>query len=93
MALTVESGPFGERSKGTFNFDTTVLQPHTLYFEDFPRRVRVMFDGETVADSRHVKFLHETGPPADLLLPRGGRAYGSSRSDRPRDIMPLQGRR
>jgi hypothetical protein len=40
MALTVESGPFGERSKGTFNF---VLQPHTLYFEDSPRRVRVMF--------------------------------------------------
>ena len=61
MALTVESGPFGERSKGTFNFDTTVLQPHTLYFEDSPRRVRVMFGGETVADSRHVKLLHETG--------------------------------
>jgi len=57
MALTVESGPFGERSKGTFNF---VLQPHTLYFEDSPRRVRVMFGGETVADSRSVKLLHET---------------------------------
>jgi uncharacterized protein (DUF427 family) len=60
MALTVESGPFGERSKGTFNFDTTVHQPHTLYFEDSPRRVRVMFGGETVADSRSVKLLHET---------------------------------
>jgi uncharacterized protein (DUF427 family) len=61
MALTVESGPFGERSKGVFNFDTTVLEPHTLYFEDSPRRVRVMLGGETVADSRHVKLLHETG--------------------------------
>jgi uncharacterized protein (DUF427 family) len=61
MALTVETGPFGERSKGTFNFDTGVLQPHTLYFEDSPRRVRVMFGGETVADSKRAKLLHETG--------------------------------
>jgi len=60
MALTVESGPFGERSKGIFNFDTGVLLPHTLYFEDSPRRVRVMFNGETVADSKRVKLLHET---------------------------------
>jgi len=61
MALTVETGPFGERSKGTFNFDTGVLQPHTLYFEDSPRRVRVMFGGETIADSKRAKLLHETG--------------------------------
>jgi hypothetical protein len=54
MALTVESGPFGERRKGTFNFDTTVLQPHTLYFEGSPRTVRGMFGGETVAGSRRV---------------------------------------
>jgi uncharacterized protein (DUF427 family) len=60
MALTVESGPFGERSKGAFNFDTGVLRPHTLYFEDSPRRVRVMFNGETVADSKRAKLMHET---------------------------------
>ena len=61
MALTVESGPFGERSKGTFNFDTGVLSAHTLYFEDSPRRVRVKFGGETIADSKRAKLLHETG--------------------------------
>ena len=61
MALTVGTGPFGEQSNGTFNFDTRVLQPHTLYFEDSPRRVRVMFNGETVVDSRRIKLLHETG--------------------------------
>jgi uncharacterized protein (DUF427 family) len=61
MALTVESGPFGERSKGAFNFDTGVLRAHTLYFEDSPRRVRVMFGGETIADSKRAKLLHETG--------------------------------
>ncbi len=61
MALTVGTGPFGERSNGTFNFDTRVLQPHTLYLEDSPRRVRVMLAGETIADSRRTKLLHETG--------------------------------
>jgi uncharacterized protein (DUF427 family) len=61
MALTVESGPFGERSNGAFNFDTGVLRAHTLYFEDSPRRVRVMFGGETIADSKRAKLLHETG--------------------------------
>jgi uncharacterized protein (DUF427 family) len=61
MALTKGAGPFGERRNGTFNFDTSVLQAHTLYFEDSPKRVRAVFDGETVADSRSVKILHETG--------------------------------
>src|SRR5829696_3156191 len=61
MTLTIGTGPFGTQSHGTFNFDTGVLQPHTLYFEDSPRRVRVMFHGETIADSRRVKLLHETG--------------------------------
>jgi uncharacterized protein (DUF427 family) len=61
MTLTIGTGPFGNQSTGTFNFDTGVLQPHTLYLEDSPRRVRVMLGGETVADSRRVKLLHETG--------------------------------
>ena len=61
MTLTIGTGPFGRQSHGTFNFDTGVLQPHTLYFEDSPRRVRVMFNGETIADSKRVKLLHETG--------------------------------
>src|SRR5215217_1619121 len=61
MTLTIGTGPFGKQSCGTFNFDTGVLQPHTLYFEDSPRRVRVMFNGETIADSKRVKLLHETG--------------------------------
>jgi uncharacterized protein (DUF427 family) len=60
MTLTIGTGPFGEQSNGTFNFDTGVLKEHTLYLEDSPRRVRVMFDGQTVADSRSVKLLHET---------------------------------
>ncbi|MGF1473490.1 MAG: DUF427 domain-containing protein [Rubrobacteraceae bacterium] len=61
MALTVGSGPFGTKNKGQFNFDTGVLQSHTLYFEDSPRRVRAVFNGEVVADSEKAKMLHETG--------------------------------
>jgi uncharacterized protein (DUF427 family) len=61
MALAKGSGPFGEKSGGAFNFDTSVLEAHTLYFEDSPKRVRGVLNGETVVDSRRVKILHETG--------------------------------
>jgi uncharacterized protein (DUF427 family) len=75
MTLTIGTGPFGEQSTGTFNFDTGVLRPHTLYLEDSPRRVRVVLGGETVADSKRAKLLHETGhlpvyyfPEADVRV-------------------------
>ncbi len=61
MALTMGNGPFGPQSAGTFNFDLPAPDSHALYLEDSPRRVRVVFNGETVADSRRVKLLHETG--------------------------------
>jgi uncharacterized protein (DUF427 family) len=61
MTLTIGTGPFGNQSAGSFNFDTGVLRAHTLYFEDSPRRVRVVLGGETVADTKRAKLLHETG--------------------------------
>ena len=70
MTLTIGTGPFGAQSNGAFNFDTEALQPHTLYFEYSPRRVRVMFNGETVADSRRAKLLHETGHLPVYYFPR-----------------------
>ncbi len=70
MTLTIGTGPFGAQSNGAFNFDTETLQAHTLYFEDSPRRVRVMFNGETVADSRRAKLLHETGHLPVYYFPR-----------------------
>jgi len=60
MTLTIGTGPFGKEG-GDFNFDTGVLKAHTLYFEESPKRVRGVFNGETVADSRRAKLLHETG--------------------------------
>lgn len=60
MALTVGSGPFSGQGEGTFNFEVDAPKDHVLFLEDSPRRVRVTFGGETVADSRRVKLLHET---------------------------------
>jgi uncharacterized protein (DUF427 family) len=60
MALTVGTGPFGDNPAGVFNFEL----PRTrglIWFEDAPRRMRAIFAGETVVDSRHPKLLHEHG--------------------------------
>lgn len=61
MTLTIGTGPFGDQGEKTFNFDVRAPRDHVLYFEDSPRRVRAVFGGETVADSRSVKLLHEKG--------------------------------
>jgi uncharacterized protein (DUF427 family) len=61
MTLTIGTGPFGDQGEKTFNFDVEAPRDHVLYFEDSPRRVRAVFGGETVADSRRVKLMHEKG--------------------------------
>lgn len=81
MSLTLGRAPFGRPPTGQFNFALGAPE-HVLYFEESPRRVRVLFNGHTVADSRRVKLLHETGrtpvyyfPESDVrkdLLRRSG---------------------
>jgi uncharacterized protein (DUF427 family) len=61
MTLTIGTGPFGDQGEKMFNFEVQAPRKHVLYFEDSPRRVRVVFGGETVADSRRVKLMHEAG--------------------------------
>jgi uncharacterized protein (DUF427 family) len=68
MAMTVGSGPFGHTPNGVWNRET----PETkglIYFEDFPRRMRAEFAGETIVDSRHAKLLHEHGLLPTLYFP------------------------
>jgi uncharacterized protein (DUF427 family) len=60
LTLTIGTGPFGDQGEKAFNFEVEAPRDHVLYFEDSPRRVRVMLGGETVADSRRVKLMHET---------------------------------
>jgi uncharacterized protein (DUF427 family) len=61
MTLTIGTGPFGESSAGAFNFEVTAPRDHVLYMEESPRRVRAVFNGETVVDSRRAKLMHERG--------------------------------
>ena len=60
MALTKGSGPFGTQPAGVFNRS---MPPYRglIYFEDSPRRMRAVFNGETVVDSSRAKLLHEHG--------------------------------
>jgi uncharacterized protein (DUF427 family) len=72
MGLMTGTGPFGRKPAGTFNFEPP--EPgRALYLEPTPKRVRVVVGGETVADSRRVMLLHESGhqpiyyfPPEDV---------------------------
>lgn len=68
MALTVGTGPFGERSAGRFNFEVDAPR-HQLYWEPTPRKVRVVVAGETVAQSTGAMLLHETGLMPVYYLP------------------------
>jgi uncharacterized protein (DUF427 family) len=72
MGLMTGSGPFGRKAAGRFNFRLPV-PGGALYLEPSPKRVRVVVGGETVADSRRVLMLHESGhqpiyyfPPEDV---------------------------
>jgi uncharacterized protein (DUF427 family) len=68
MSLTANTAPFGSRPAGVFNFDRPRSEG-VIYFEDFPRRIRGSFAGETVVDSRRAKLLHEQGLLPILYFP------------------------
>jgi uncharacterized protein (DUF427 family) len=68
MTLTVGTGPFGHLPAGEFNREIGERNG-LIYFEDFPRRMRASFGGETVVDSRHAKLLHEHGHLPILYFP------------------------
>lgn len=71
MTLTIGTGPFGDQGDKMFNFEVQAPRDHVLFFEDSPHRVRVMFGGETVADRRRVKLMHEQGHLPVYYFPRG----------------------
>ena len=68
MSLTMGRAPFARPPGGEFNFPLDAPD-HVLYFEDSPRRVRAVFGGVTVADSRRAKLLHETGQTPVYYFP------------------------
>jgi uncharacterized protein (DUF427 family) len=67
MALTFAHGPLsGNPAPTNYRIDGP---PHRLLFDDFPRRVRATFGGETVLDTRDGKLVHETGLLPQLYVP------------------------
>jgi uncharacterized protein (DUF427 family) len=70
MSLTLGSGPLNRRRRGTFNFDIDGNSPqHVIYIEAVPQRVRAVFNGETVIDTRGAKVLYESNIPGQWYVP------------------------
>jgi len=68
MTLTLSHGPLsGHPSEANYRIDGPA---HRLFFDSFPRRVRAVFAGEIVLDTRRGKLLHETGLLPQLYVPR-----------------------
>jgi uncharacterized protein (DUF427 family) len=82
MGLMTGTGPFGRVPAGRFNFEPP--EPgRALYLDPSPKRVRVVVAGETIADSRRVSLLHESGhQPIYYFPPEDVRADVLERSDR-----------
>ena len=68
MSLTTGTGPLSRQPAGVFN--ATIDGPNnTIYFEDYPRRIRAELGGEVVIDTVRGKLLHETGLRTVLYVP------------------------
>jgi uncharacterized protein (DUF427 family) len=61
MSLTVGKGPFADEPAGRFNLEIEPPTGAVLFFDPVPQRIRALFAGETVVDSKRAKLLHETG--------------------------------
>lgn len=65
MSLTFGTGPFSS-GRGAFAVD---VPGEIAYVEDWPRRVRAVFAGETVLDSRRGKLIHRSGKFPTWVFP------------------------
>lgn len=68
MTLTLSHGPLSGHPPETVNYRIDGPE-HRLLFDDFPRRVRAVLAGETVADTVRGRLLHETGLLPVLYFP------------------------
>lgn len=67
MSLTQSHGPLsGKPPQTNYRIEGPA---HRLLFQPFPRRVRAIFGGQTLLDSRRAQLLHETGLLPQLYIP------------------------
>jgi uncharacterized protein (DUF427 family) len=69
MSLTIRSGPLGGQPPQTVNYKIEGPE-HRLFMQEFPRRLRAAFGGETVFDTIHGVLLHETGLLPQIYVPQ-----------------------
>jgi uncharacterized protein (DUF427 family) len=67
--LMTGTGLLGRHPAGSYNAELHVPD-HLLYLEPSPKRIRIVFAGETIADSRKAKLLFETAHLPVYYLPR-----------------------
>ncbi len=68
MSLTFSAGPLAGQAPGTVNYRIDG-PPHKLLMQEFPRRVRATFGGQTVFDTTRAMLLHETGLLPQVYVP------------------------
>ncbi len=68
MGLMTGTGPLSRNPAGTFNFEPPP-PGRALYLDPSPKRIRVVVDGETIADSQEAMLLHESGAQPVYYLP------------------------
>lgn len=89
MSLTLPHGPL---SRDTADANYRVEGPaHRLFFEDFPRRVRAVFNGEMIVDTRRGKLLHETALLPQLYIPRQDVQFDLLETTEHRTRCPFKG--
>jgi uncharacterized protein (DUF427 family) len=70
MGLMSGTGPLSREPAGSFNFETPP-GGRAMYIEPTAKWIRVIAGGETIADSRHVVTLQESGHQPVYYFPRG----------------------
>ena len=63
--------------------------PHRVEVEPTPRRVRVVFNGQTIADSKRAVLLRESNSSPVYYSPARGRARRIPRAHRPAHALPI----
>lgn len=68
MGLTLPGGPLAAERAHDVNYQTDGPE-RLLFFGDFPRRVRAVFAGQTVVDTRGGRLMHESELLPVLYVP------------------------
>ncbi|MEM9614838.1 MAG: DUF427 domain-containing protein [Actinomycetota bacterium] len=68
MTLTLGTGPLAAGAPSTANYAIDGPQ-HKLLFSTFPRRIRAVFNGETILDSERAMLLNESNIFPVLYVP------------------------